>query len=130
MPTAAKASALRPHLLLLEYPEGATPPSPRQLEEIMARFHVWMEGLCAEGRVLATNGLELTGKMLRGPIGETVITDGPYAEGKEVVGGYVLLNPCTLAQAVAAAKKCPGLDYHMIVEVRPVAHGTGTDAQG
>ena len=73
-------------------------------------------------RVAATNGLELTGKMVRGPVGESVVTDGPFAEGKEVVGGYVLLNPCTMAQAVAAAKKCPGLDNCMIVEVRPVSH--------
>ena len=86
----------------------------------MTRFNAWMDGLHAQGRVAGTNGLELTGKNLRGPIGETVITDGPFAEGKEVVGGYVLLNPCTLEEAVAAARVCPGLDYRMIVEVRPV----------
>jgi hypothetical protein len=115
----------KPHVLLMQYPEGATPPSAKEMKTIMTRFAAWMEGLTQEGRVAATNGLELTGKILRGPIGETVITDGPYAEGKEVVGGYVLLNPCTLKEAVAAAKKCPGLDYRMIVEVRPVSHGSG-----
>ena len=122
MPTSAKR---KPHVLLLQYPPGATPPSAREMKTIMARFADWMEELTQQGRVAATNGLELTGKMLRGPIGETVVTDGPYAEGKEVVGGYVLLNPCTLREAVAAGKKCPGLDYRMIVEVRPVSHGSG-----
>lgn len=122
MPTATKR---KPHVLLMQYPEGATPPSAKELKTIMTRFGAWMETLTQEGRVAATNGLELTGKILRGPIGETVITDGPYAEGKEVVGGYVLLNPCTLKEAVKAAGQCPGLDYRMIVEVRPVSHGTG-----
>ena len=110
----------RPHLILLEYPSDATPPKPDEMKTIMARFETWMDGLHKQGRVAGTNGLELTGKTLRGPIGETVITDGPFAEGKEVVGGYVLLNPCTLDEAVAAARLCPGLDYRMIVEVRPV----------
>jgi hypothetical protein len=113
-------SESRQHLILLEYPAGGTPPSPAELQVITARFATWMEGLQKQGRVAATNGLELSGKMLRGPLGETVVTDGPFAEGKEVVGGYVLLNPCTLDEAVAAAKMCPGLDYRMIVEVRPV----------
>jgi len=113
-------SDLRQHLILLQYPSDGTPPSPGELQAIMARFHAWIEGLRKEGRFAATHGLETTGKILRGPLGETVITDGPFAEGKEVVGGYVLLNPSTLAEAVAAAGACPGLDYRMIVEVRPV----------
>ena len=113
-------SDLRQHLILLQYPSGAVQPSPEELKTVMARFAVWMDGLQQQGRVVATNGLELTGKMLRGPIGETVITDGPFAEGKEVVGGYVMLSPSTLAEGLAAAGACPGLDYRMIVEVRPV----------
>ena len=110
----------RPHLILLDYPGDATLPTSEEMKTIMDRFGRWMERLCSEGRVAATNGLELSGKRLRGPIGQTIITDGPFAEGKEVVGGYVLLNPCTLDEAVAAAGTCPGLDYCMIVEVRPV----------
>lgn len=114
------ATELREHLILLQYPPGGTQPPPAELQAIMARFQTWMDGLQKQGRVAATNGLENSGKVLRGPIGETVITDGPFAEGKEVVGGYVLLHPSTLDDAVAAARACPGLDSRMIVEVRPV----------
>lgn len=114
------SDARRQHMILLEYPPNAVPPKPEELKAIMVRFGTWMEGLHRQGRVAGTNGLELTGKVLRGPIGKTTITDGPFAEGKEVVGGYVLLNPCTLEEALAAAGACPGLDYRMIVEVRPV----------
>ena len=107
-------------MILLEYPSNATPPTSEEMQTIMARFHTWMDELYRKGQVAETNGLELTGKMLRGAIGETIITDGPYAEGKEVVGGYVLLNPCTREDALAVAGSCPGLDYGMIMEVRPV----------
>lgn len=115
----------RQHLILLEYPCNATPPTPDEMKAIMARFNTWMDELHDQGRVAGTHGLELTGKILRGPIGKTTITDGPFAEGKEVVGGYVLLNPCTFDEALAAAGACPGLDYRMIVEVRPVKCGPG-----
>ncbi len=113
-------SIAQSHLILLEYPSDATPPTPEEMKTIMSRFDKWMDGLYGQGLVAGTNGLELTGKILRGSIGQTIVTDGPFAEGKEVIGGYVLLNPSTLEEAVTVARACPGLDYRMIVEVRPV----------
>lgn len=107
------------HLLLLRQPAGPTPP-PERLAKIMVRFGDWMAGLYAKNLVASTHGLAPEGKILRGPAGETVITDGPYAEAKEIVGGYVLLDVASMARAVAIAKRCPGLDYAMAVEVRPV----------
>ena len=60
-----------------------------------------------------------TGKILRDPNGLSD-TDGPYIEANEVIGGYVLLAANSLEEAVAAGRSCPGLTYHMTVEVRPV----------
>jgi hypothetical protein len=108
------------YLLILRQPGTGGGPSPEKMREIMARFADWMDGLHAKDMVLGTNGLEATGRMLRGPIGETVVTDGPYVEAKEVVGGYVLLQARSLEEATEAAKQCPGLDYGMGVEVRAV----------
>ena len=85
----------------------------------MAQFAEWMQGLSAQGMVVGTNGLEITGKVLRGPRGAT-ITDGPYPEAKEIVGGYVLITADNLDQAIEAARDCPGLGMGMAVEVRPV----------
>jgi hypothetical protein len=65
--------------------------------------------------------LEVSGKILRGAGGETII-DGPYPEATEIVGGYVLITAADLNEAVAVARQCPGLDYRMAVEVRPVKH--------
>ena len=106
------------YLLLLRQPAGGTPP-PDELHKIMARFAEWMDTMGAKGMVLSTNGLELSGKVLRGSRGLS-ITDGPYAEAKEVIGGYVLIAASNLEEAIEAARGCPGLDYHMAVEVRPI----------
>ena len=85
----------------------------------MARFAAWMKNMSDKGMVVGTNGLELTGKVLRGPRGVSA-TDGPYPEAKEIVGGYVLITAGSFDEAVEAARDCPGLDNHMVVEVRPV----------
>jgi len=85
----------------------------------MARFGEWMKAMTAKGQVVGTNGLEITGKILRGPRGASV-TDGPYSEAKEIVGGYVLITADSLEEAMEAGRGCPGLDYGMAVEVRLV----------
>lgn len=115
-----KTSAQQPQfLLLLRQPPGGSPP-PEELRKIMVQFQAWMEGLMAKHQVLATNGLVPTaGKVLRGPKGLSE-TDGPYIETNEIVGGYVLLAARNFEEAVAAGRSCPGLDYAMSVEVRPV----------
>lgn len=107
------------YLLLLHQPNTGPGPTPAELRQIMAQFGTWMEALYAKGIVAGTNGLEPTGKVLREP-GGAVVTDGPYAEAKEIVGGYILINAPSLARAVAIAKGCPGLNYRLAVEVRPV----------
>jgi hypothetical protein len=107
------------YLLLLHQPNTGPGPTPEQLQQIMAQFKTWMDGLHAKGIVAGTNGLEPTGKILREP-GGAVITDGPYAEAKEIVGGYILINAANLDEAMAIARGCPGLNHRLAVEVRPV----------
>ncbi len=115
-PTAEKPQ----FLLLLRQPHGSGPgPTPEEMKVIMGRFMEWMKGLSAKGMVVGTNGLESAGTVLRGPRGATV-SDGPFAEAKEIIGGYVLIRADNLNEAVEAARDCPGLDYQMAVEVRPV----------
>src|SRR5947207_1700282 len=103
-------------LLLLRQPAGG-PPSPAEMQKIMAQFQAWMDDLRARYEVLGTNGLApTTGKVLRDPNGLSYI-DGPYIEANEVVGGYVLLAADSFEAAVAAGRSCPGLNYSMSVEV-------------
>ena len=49
------------------------------------------------------------------------ITDGPFAESKEAIGGYIFLTVRDLDEATAIARDCPGLPLGLVVEVRPVA---------
>ena len=58
--------------------------------------------------------------MVTGKNGRTV-SDGPFAESKEAVGGYFLLQVASMDEAVTIAQECPGLAYGSKVEVRPVA---------
>jgi hypothetical protein len=109
------------YLLLLRQPATGPHPTPTEMRQIMAHFADWMERIRADGQLVSSHGLKTKGKVLRGRRGAT-IADGPYAEAKEIVGGYVLIRARTLAHAVSVARRCPGLDYRLVVEVRPIKH--------
>lgn len=116
-PTAEKSD----FMLLLRQPHSGPHPTPEEMEQIMARFTQWMDGMRAKGIVVGTSGLEVAGAVLRGPRG-TSITDGPYLEANEIIGGYVIIKAADLNAAIENARDCPGLDYRMAVEVRPVKY--------
>jgi hypothetical protein len=94
--------------------------SPEEMQQVGERWMAWFNGLKDQGKAIAGNPLEPAGRIVSGKNGR-VISDGPFAESKETVGGYFLLNVPTLNEAVAIAQQCPGLPYGIRVEVRPVA---------
>lgn len=83
------------------------------------KWNDWFEGLAARGQVEHANPLGLGGRVVSGPAGDRV-TDGPYAEGKEIIGGYFSILAADLDEATAIARQCPGLAVGLTVEVRPV----------
>lgn len=83
--SSASAESQPKFMFLFRQPHGdGPPPSPEELEGIMVHFRNWMESMYAKGCVLGTNGLEVTGKVLRGSRG-AMVTDGPLIEAKEIV---------------------------------------------
>jgi len=94
--------------------------SPEQMQTVADQWMAWFQRLTAAGKVTAGAPLENEGKTVSGKNGK-VISDGPFAESKETVGGYFLLRVDTLDQALEIARQCPGLPYGIKVEVRPVA---------
>jgi hypothetical protein len=94
--------------------------SPEEMQQISDKWMAWFKGLMGAGKVTAGNPLEPEGKVVSGK-GGRVVSDGPFAESKETIGGYFLLKVNTMDEAVAIAKDCPGLPYGARVEVRPVA---------
>jgi hypothetical protein len=94
--------------------------SPEQMQQVADNWMAWFNRLKDEGTAIAGNPLEREGRIVSGKNGR-VVSDGPFAESKETIGGYFLLKVSTLDDAVAIAQQCPGLPYGIRVEVRPVA---------
>jgi hypothetical protein len=80
----------------------------------------WFERLSREGKAIGGAPLENEGRIVSGSRGRTV-SDGPFAESKEAIGGYFMLDVETMEEAVEIARQCPILEYGAKVEVRPVA---------
>src|SRR4051812_24761964 len=94
--------------------------SPEETQTVMTAWKAWFDRLSEAGKVKGGKPLEPEGKVVSGKRGRSV-ADGPFAESKEAIGGYFLLQVDTFEEAVAIAKECPGLEHGAIVEVRPVA---------
>lgn len=100
---------------------GEAPPSersPEAMQKQMLKWNAWMEKLTREGKMKAGQPLAPNGKMVSGKAAK--VTDGPFAEGKEVIGGYILLRVQNMAEAIETSKSCPILEYDGEVEIRPV----------
>lgn len=93
--------------------------SAEQMQEIHARAMAWYNSLDQQGLVKASQALTGAGRTVAGK-GGRVVSDGPFVETKEAIGGYLLLRADDLEDAVAIAQACPTLAYGVTVEVRPV----------
>src|SRR5258708_39031675 len=103
--------------------------SPEQLKKTMDQFMAWFERLKQQGKVKGGQPLERTGKIVSGKNGR-IVADGPFAESKEAIGGYFLLQVDDLDEAVEIAKDCPVLEYGSTVGGRPIAQGSPTVPRG
>ena len=79
----------------------ATPPSP----EMMAAMGAFIEESFRNGTLVATGAMELGGKRIEHRAGEFTITDGPYAEAKEAVVGWAIVNAESEAHAIELSKR-------------------------
>lgn len=109
------------YLLLLHVNESWRELGREELEKYVTQNHAWLEHLMTSGKAKGGQALARSGAMVSGKNGRS-ITDGPFAESKEVVGGYLLMNVETFEEAVAIAKTCPTLAYGGKVEVRPLTN--------
>ncbi len=107
------------YMLLFRGPHWDKGLSPEELQQVMGQVMAWFEGLKEQGKVKAGQPLGAEGRTVSGKKGRPV-ADGPFAESKEAVGGYLLLQADNLGEAVAIAKTNPTLEYGITIEVRPV----------
>lgn len=94
--------------------------SAEELQKASDRFKAWSDRLTEQGKVKAAQPLARQGTIVSGKQGR-VVSDGPFAESKEAIGGYFLLAVNSKDEAIAVAKSCPALEYGNEIEVRPVA---------
>ena len=89
---------------------------------IMRDYAAWVERTVRSGQHLATGRLQPTAaaRTIRMRNGKAVVTDGPFAETKEQLGGYHLLECKDLDEAIAIAGRIPTLDAGGVIEVRPL----------
>jgi len=91
-------------------------PSPEQMQAAIQPFQDWIGGIAAQNKLVAPpKRWDLEGRVVRP--GNTV-TNGPYAEIKESLGGLFLIRANDYDEAVEIAKGCPVIQYGAVVEVR------------
>ena len=101
------------------YRGGQRGTTPAESEQIMQKWMAWFKELTASGNIKdGGQPLETEGKVIKD--GGRTVTDGPFAEAKDLIGGYTLIEADSLARAAELAKGCPVLERGGSVEVRPV----------
>lgn len=106
------------YLCLVRSESGAcpTPSSPAEMEEMFTKFNNWKEKfrdqitdlggkLENEGKIVTTEG----------------VTDGPFTEAKEIIGGYMMISAASMEEAVEIARESPGVNPGTSVEVREIS---------
>ena len=92
--------------------------SPEQMQAHMQDWANWMGALAEQGKLVGGEPLENPGKTIV-DYGKKVI-DRPLAEGKELVGGYLIFKAENLEEATELAKGCPGFEHDCSIEVREI----------
>jgi len=93
--------------------------SPERAQQSMVKWRAWFKDMTEKGQLKSLGQpLERVGKVVGGR--KRTITDGPYAELKDVVGGYSVIEARDLEHAAGIAAGCPVLEFGGSVEVRPV----------
>ena len=110
---------MKEFVLLFRQPDyDPSEATPENLQAINKKWQDWIGGIAAQGK-LANNGLHLAadGKVLK--VGG-VITDGPFVEIKEKLGGFITVKADSLEEAITLAHGCPSIDGNGSVEIRPI----------
>lgn len=109
-------------MLIFRHEDGNRVASPEQIQVWMKQTMDWIDGIAAKGKMGQTgNGLSYDeARVVRH---NNVVTNGPFGEIKETIGGYITVKADSVEEAVEFAKGCPVLQGEgNSVEVRKIAH--------
>lgn len=101
-----------------DFAAPSSQPSPEQLQAMLKPWQDWMGSLAAQNKLASSgNRLGSEGKVVKP---NNFITNGPYVELKEAIGGYIIVKATSIDEAADMAKGCPILTIDGNVEVRPI----------
>src|SRR6187549_1076618 len=111
-------------ILIFRHQDGQKVASPEQLQTWMKQTMDWISGIAAQNKFSGGNGLPLDNA--RVVHHNNIVTNGPFGEIKETIGGYIIVKASSIDEAVEFAKGCPVLQGDgNTVEVRKIAKGDG-----
>jgi hypothetical protein len=110
-------------MLIFRHDDGKKVASPEQLDIWMKQTMDWIGGIAAQNKFSGGNGLPFDdARVVRSRNSKKVVTDGPFGEIKETIGGYIIVKANSVDEAIEFAKGCPVLQGEgNSVEIRKVA---------
>jgi hypothetical protein len=112
-------------ILIFRHEDGLKVASPEQIQIWMQQTRDWMATISSKNKLVGGNGLPFADSRVVWP--KNVVTNGPFGEIKETIGGYIIVKADSVDEAVQYAKGCPVLQGDgNSVEVRKIAKGDGT----
>ncbi|WP_328989122.1 YciI family protein [Kribbella sp. NBC_01245] len=116
---------MKKYMLGIYQPDGVVPP-PEFLEPVMAKLEVWHDELREAGAWVFSGGLTpaSSATVLRHRDGENLVTDGPFAEGKEHLGGFTIISVSDLDAAMDWGGRLAEILAPLSIEVWPMEHGS------
>lgn len=105
-------------MLLFQSTITGEQPSPQQMDETMGKWFAWINKLAEAGKYDSGEALLPGGKILKGS--HKNVIDGPFTEGKEIIGGYFIVNATDYEEAISLCKEYPDYETGGSVIVRHV----------
>lgn len=112
---------MKEYLLLLrggDAPHLDPVKTPEEWQKHMGEWKIWMGNLVADGKLSGGSPLAQTGRVIQGR--SKVTTDGPFAEGKEMIAGYLMIKADNYNEVLELSMSCPGLANDSTIEIREV----------
>jgi hypothetical protein len=115
---------MKEFMLIFRHEDGQKVASPEQIQVWMKQTMDWIGGIAAQNKFVVGNGLPFEDAKVVGYNG--VVTNGPFGDIKETIGGYIIVKAASVEEAVEFAKGSPVLQGDgNTVEVRMIAKGDG-----
>ena len=115
-------------LIINRSPDENPEMSPDEMQRAVQKMRDWLLSIQASGRYVVSDKLmEEGGKVVTIQNGRAVVTDGPYSESKEVIGGYFTVRAANYDEAVAIARDCPFVEFGSVAVRQTDPSGCGDE---